>query len=108
MNAASDIARLARGWNPHSGNPCGGGTWLLLALLLGVLSTPASALTVTRGPYLQIGTPTSIVVRWRTDTATDSKVFYGTSVGNLDQSVTVSAGRLVDEKGLIDDHGDRT
>jgi acid phosphatase type 7 len=38
---------------------------------------------VTRGPYLQIGTPTSISVRWRTGTATNSRVRYGTSPTNL-------------------------
>jgi hypothetical protein len=49
--------------------------------------SPAAALAaaVTRGPYLQTGTPTSIVVRWRTDVATDSVVQYGLTVG-LDQT----------------------
>src|SRR5262245_27856381 len=35
--------------------------------------------TITRGPYLQKVTPTSIVVRWRTNVASDSRVQYGTS-----------------------------
>lgn len=39
---------------------------------------------VTRGPYLQMGTPSSIVVRWRTDVPSDSRVRYGTTSGNLD------------------------
>src|SRR5437867_1703721 len=51
---------------------------LLLGIALG-----ASAATVTRGPYLQMGTPNSIVVRWRTDTATDSRVRYGGSPASL-------------------------
>ncbi len=38
---------------------------------------------LTRGPYLQIGTPDAITVRWRTNTAVDSRVRYGTSPGNL-------------------------
>jgi len=50
--------------------------WLGLAL-------PALAQTVTRGPYLQTGTPQSIIVRWRTDAATDSRVRYGTEPGSL-------------------------
>ncbi|HZO85622.1 MAG TPA: LamG domain-containing protein, partial [Verrucomicrobiae bacterium] len=29
--------------------------------------------SITRGPYLQLGTPHSVVVRWRTDAATDSR-----------------------------------
>ena len=32
---------------------------------------------VTRGPYLQTGTPTSVIVNWKTDTAADGRVWYG-------------------------------
>jgi hypothetical protein len=39
--------------------------------------------TVSRGPYLQMGTPSSVVVRWRTSTTTDSVVRYGLSPGAL-------------------------
>ncbi len=42
----------------------------------------------TRGPYLQVGTPTSMTVRWRTDVATDSRVRYGSAPGSLVNSVT--------------------
>ncbi|HEX2748150.1 MAG TPA: Ig-like domain-containing protein [Verrucomicrobiales bacterium] len=42
-----------------------------------------SAVNVTRGPYLQLGTPTGIIVRWRTDTASDSRVRFGTAAGSL-------------------------
>jgi hypothetical protein len=38
---------------------------------------------VTRGPYLQLATPTSMVVRWRTEVPTDSRVRYGTLQGSL-------------------------
>ncbi len=34
---------------------------------------------LTRGPYLQMGTPTSLVVRWRTVEPTDSRVQCGTN-----------------------------
>ena len=37
----------------------------------------AEAATVTRGPYLQTGFHDRIVVRWRTDVATSSRVSYG-------------------------------
>jgi hypothetical protein len=47
-------------------------------LLAGAL--PAEAQTVTRGPYLQQGADTRITVRWRTDTATNSRVRYATSL----------------------------
>jgi len=41
---------------------------------------------VERGPYLQKGTTTSVVVRWRTDVPTESVVNYGTSLGSLNQN----------------------
>jgi acid phosphatase type 7 len=46
--------------------------------------------TLIRGPYLQIGTPTSIVVKWRTSPASDSLVRYGRTPGNLNQSAQVT------------------
>ncbi len=58
---------------------------LALLLLAFVLALPAAALaqTVTRGPYLQKGTPTGIIVRWQTDLATESVVDYGPSPTDL-------------------------
>lgn len=43
---------------------------------------PDNSARLLRGPYLQLGTPTSIVVRWRTDVPTDSRVAYGTELTN--------------------------
>ena len=40
-----------------------------------------------RGPYLQIGTPYSIIIRWRTNINTDSRVRYGLNSTSLDQIV---------------------
>ncbi|MDH3628632.1 MAG: thrombospondin type 3 repeat-containing protein, partial [Acidobacteriota bacterium] len=45
-------------------------------------------LTVTRGPYLQLGTSDSIVVRWRTSIPTDSVVETGASPASLTPAVT--------------------
>ena len=45
--------------------------------------------TVERGPYLQMGTPSSMVVRWRTDGYTDTKLSYGTEVGALDTTIEI-------------------
>src|ERR1044071_3981132 len=56
-------------------------SWFVAAAVLA--ASPADALTVTRGPYLQIGGPNRIVIRWRTDTASESRVRYGTAVGSL-------------------------
>lgn len=54
-----------------------------LVLLVLLSSSLAFAATVVRGPYLQSASSDSITVRWRTDTATDSRVQYGTSAGSL-------------------------
>ncbi len=67
---------------------------LAIGLLLASME-PASAATVTRGPYLQMATSSSIVVRWRTDVATDSLVRYGDDPGNL--IFTASAPALTTE-----------
>ena len=42
---------------------------------------------ITRGPYLQAQTQTSVVVRWRTAILASSKVYFGRSVKVLDASV---------------------
>ncbi len=42
------------------------------------------AQSVIRGPYLQSPTESTIVIKWRTDAPTNSKVQYGTSLSNLD------------------------
>jgi len=59
--------------------------------------------TVTRGPYLQSGSSSSVVVRWRTDEDTDSVVAYGadpTSVTNVVTSPTTTAEHQVRIEGL--------
>lgn len=48
---------------------------------------------VTRGPYLQLSTPSSIHIKWRTNTAVPSRVLYGSSPSNLNQSVSVPGNR---------------
>jgi acid phosphatase type 7 len=59
-----------------------GGTSTDISFDLQLIGSDGSA-SVTRGPYLQIGTPNSTVVRWRTNIATDSRVSYGTTQGGL-------------------------
>lgn len=51
-----------------------------------LIANAPGAVTVNRGPYLQKGTPTSMVIRWRTATPTESVVNYGTSLGSLNQN----------------------
>lgn len=43
----------------------------------------AIAVVMDRGPYLNMVTPNGIVIKWRTTTASDSKVFYGTSLSSV-------------------------
>ena len=61
---------------------------LVSSVLCCLACAPTGAVTVIRGPYLQTGTPSSIIVRWRTDTATNSVVSYGTSLNSLSSAVT--------------------
>lgn len=43
--------------------------------------------SLTRGPYLQLGTETGITIRWRTDVPTDSRVTWGTVFGTYPNTV---------------------
>lgn len=43
--------------------------------------------TVSRGPYLQMGTSNSMQIRWRTNIASTTKVNYGTNSTNLSSNV---------------------
>src|SRR4029453_6859165 len=61
---------------------------------------------VTRGPYLQIPTSSSIIVRWRTDVATSSQVAYGPMPGSLSSTVddaTLTTEHIVTVSGLSAD-----
>ncbi|MBK7083975.1 MAG: metallophosphoesterase family protein [Flavobacteriales bacterium] len=64
--------------------------------LLGLDASPS----LFRGPYLQASTPTSIVVKWKTDVPTDSRVRYGSAVGALDLSTDLAAQVLEHEVKL--------
>jgi len=66
----------------------------------------ASPVLVVRGPYLQMGTPTSAVVRWRTDTMTNAVAHYGTSASNLNMIAsnnTITSNHVVQLRGLSPD-----
>lgn len=45
-----------------------------------------TSVLVTRGPYLQMGTPSAMTMRWRTNAPTNSRVSYGTTQGALSMS----------------------
>lgn len=53
-----------------------------------------------RGPYLQVGTPRSISIRWRTDLPRESSVMYGTSLAGMTNTNTV-AGLVTEHEVLV-------
>ncbi|HEY2953441.1 MAG TPA: Ig-like domain-containing protein [Verrucomicrobiae bacterium] len=60
-------------------------------------------IVLVRGPYLQIGTPTSGVVRWRTDAISDALVYYGTDLAHLTNvavQASVTNEHIVQVSGL--------
>ncbi len=62
---------------------------------------PATALV--RRPYLQMASPTSMTVAWRSASPTDSVVHYGTTQGNLDQiasDASVESDHFIEINGL--------
>jgi len=76
---------------------------LLLCPVLFLVCGVQAATTVVRGPYLQSATPTSMVVRWRTDMTEGSVVSYGLERNQLTLSARaegVSAEHIVQLSGL--------
>jgi fibronectin type 3 domain-containing protein len=63
-------------------------TFFLLCFLS--VGQDAHSQTITRGPYLQLGTQDSMVIRWRTDQPTDSVVHYGTAPDDLVSTTTLA------------------
>jgi hypothetical protein len=59
----------------------------LIITLLSIFSL-ANAQDVIRGPYLQNPTASSIVIKWRTDVATTSRVQFGTNLNSLTQTAS--------------------
>ncbi|HLP56968.1 MAG TPA: metallophosphoesterase family protein [Fluviicola sp.] len=47
----------------------------------------AQNIVIDRGPYLQQATPTSVIIRWRTDVPTESYVKFGTNAAAQNQQV---------------------
>ncbi len=54
-------------------------------------AAPEAADAVTRGPYLQSGTTTGVIVRWRTNNSINSRVRYGTDPASLTLFADVTA-----------------
>ncbi|MFC1584606.1 metallophosphoesterase [Fibrobacterota bacterium] len=62
-----------------------------MAILLVFCLGKTGAQEIIRGPYLQLGTPTSMTVRWRTDGPTDSRVVAGRNYHDLSDTVITSS-----------------
>ncbi len=64
------------------------------------------AVSITRGPYLQLTTPSSIYLRWKTDIATATKVSFGTLPISLNQNkedLCSTTEHIVQLTGLLSD-----
>jgi hypothetical protein len=66
----------------------------LLAAVIMLNSERSYAQAVTRGPYLQMGGQQSIIIRWRTDIAADSRVEVGTTFGTYPTVITDGASTV--------------
>lgn len=63
----------------------------LFLVAFAVQITFSDAQVVTRGPYLQFPTSSSMKVMWRTDSATPSRVYYGSSLATvMDNQVDIA------------------
>lgn len=56
-------------------------------------SISASSASLSRGPYLQMGGPNRMTVKWRTNSSITGQVRFGTSIGNLNNVVTEIASK---------------
>ncbi|HNC98234.1 MAG TPA: metallophosphoesterase family protein, partial [Myxococcota bacterium] len=85
---------------------CGGPRWSRLAWLFVMAGVAwivpcVGAVSITRGPYLQNATPVSITIRWRTEVASPSVVFYGTEPEFLYQ-VTGNIQPVTEHEVVVD------
>jgi hypothetical protein len=61
----------------------------------------AKGIKIIQGPYLQSGTRSSMIIKWRTDEPTSSRVVYGSDFDNLDESIILEENNIKHEV-LID------
>ena len=73
---------------------------LSLILIAFAFADAALAQSVSRGPYLQMGGPDGMTVRWRTNSRTDSVVRYGPSPDDLSLIAQEAGNRTEHEVAL--------
>ncbi|SFF00624.1 3',5'-cyclic AMP phosphodiesterase CpdA [Chitinophaga sp. CF118] len=71
---------------------------LLMGSLIATAQKDDNPTALLRGPYLQVASPTSITIRWRTDPATTSRVQYGD--GQLKEDTALTTEHIVRLTGL--------
>lgn len=64
---------------------------LSLTFFLFLADFNTNAQSLVRGPYLQLPTSSSMIVRWRTDAPSLGRVMYGTDPNNLTQQIDETA-----------------
>ncbi len=75
-------------------NPCTL-LWAILVLSPHIAADdPGTSPVLTRGPYLQLSTPSSVSIIWRTVGETKPVVRYGLDAAHLDQTLQESAIRV--------------
>lgn len=80
--------------------------FLLSSCFILISPSTLQAQTLVRGPYLQSPGPVSMILRWRTDTPTNSRVTYSTSFGSTTYTAddtTVTTEHRVKLTGLSPD-----
>src|SRR5262245_32102389 len=77
--------------NRSQRRPSQAAAWFVVVSCLLATAQDANSAAVIRGPYLQQGTPTNLIVRWRTDAAHVGRVRYGESATTLSQFADDSA-----------------
>ncbi|MDZ7898867.1 MAG: metallophosphoesterase family protein [Arcicella sp.] len=67
---------------------------ILLTIFLLYISQSITAQKITRGPYIQMATSTSMMIRWRTDIAMASKINFGISQNSLSSSLSDNTAKI--------------
>lgn len=73
---------------------------IICCLILLAASISVWSQNIIRGPYLQSGSSTSVTIKWRTDAATNSKIWYGAIAGQLSDSLSQDA-KVVDHELVL-------